>query len=365
MADDQDQEQKTEEPSQKRLEEAHEKGNVPVSRELASFLMIALLALTVAWLAPGMLKNAKLLLLPFLADADSLPTDLRGISRTLRDLTLSSLLIILVPLAATVAAAIASGVLQNGFMFTTEPMMPKLERLSPLAGIKRIFSMRSVVEFIKNLLKISIVAGVAFIAVYPEMPHLHRLPGSGTEGVLLFLAELAARMTMGIAIAMFFITLFDIFYQRYQHTKSLRMTKQELKDEYKQSEGDPVIKQRLRALRMERARRRMMADVPKADVVITNPTHYAVALKYDTTTMNAPQLLAKGQDLIALKIREIAEKSGVTVVENPPLARALFSSCEIGQEIPVTHYQAVAKIISYVYQLKGKKPDIRPRASTL
>jgi flagellar biosynthetic protein FlhB len=166
---------------------------------------------------------------------------------------------------------------------------------------------------------------------------------------------LATRMTMGVAIAMFFIALFDLLYQRYQFTKSLRMTKQEVKDEYKQSEGDPVIKQKLRRLRQERASKRMMGNVPKADVVITNPTHFAVALQYDGASMKAPMVVAKGQDLIALRIRDLANEHKIPIVENPPLARALFSSTEIDQEIPIAQYEAVAKIISYVYQLKGKR----------
>lgn len=210
-------------------------------------------------------------------------------------------------------------------------------------------------EFLKGILKIVIVGYVAFVAVYPELPHIRQLPGSSVEAMLVFLAHLAMRMTIGAAVAMFFIALFDLIFQRFQYFKSLRMSKQELKDEYKQSEGDPVIKQRLRRLRMERAKQRMMAAVPESDVVITNPTHFAVALKYDGAVMKAPTLVAKGKDLVALKIREIAEENEVPVVENPPLARALFASTDIDAEIPFEHYEAVAKIISYVYQLKGKK----------
>ncbi|MEQ1790646.1 MAG: flagellar type III secretion system protein FlhB, partial [Rickettsiales bacterium] len=209
---------------------------------------------------------------------------------------------------------------------------------------------------IKNIIKIIAVGIVAFLSVYPELPHIRQLPNESTENMLLFLWMLAKRITIGVAITMFFIALFDIIYQRFQHIKSLRMSKQEVKDEYKQSEGDPAIKQRLRRLRMEKAQNRMMAAVPQSDVVITNPTHFAVALKYDTKTMNAPIVVAKGQDLIALKIREVAKENDIPVIENPPLARALFSSTELEKEIPMAHYEAVAKIISYVYQLRGKKP---------
>jgi flagellar biosynthesis protein FlhB len=356
MADDeQDQEQKTEQPTQKRLDEALKKGNIPVSREVANFFILLMLAFTVAALAPIMLRDARNLLMPILANADTIATDQKGLGNLLSHLVFGSLSIIALPMVGVIFAAVAAGLLQNGFILTTEPIMPQLSRISPLAGIKRLFSWRSVVEFIKSILKICVVGYVAFIAIYPELGQIRQLPNSDTHAMLLFLAELAMRMTIGVVIAMFFIAILDTLYQRFQYTKSLRMTRQEIKDEYKQSEGDPHVKQRLRRLRAERARNRMMANVPEADVVITNPTHYAIALKYDSKDMQAPLVVAKGQDLIALKIREIAEENDIPIVENPPLARALFSSTKVDEEIPVTHYEAVAKIISYVYQLKGKK----------
>lgn len=355
MADDQDPDSKTEEPTQKRLEEAFKKGNIAFSREVSSFLLLALLALVVGGLAPAMMRNTLILLTPFFEKAHILPTDFNGFSELLHKVAFAAVAIIILPLLGSMFTAMASSFLQNGFVLSAEPIQPKLERISPLAGIKRLFSLRSVVEFIKGLFKITIVGVVAFLAVYPEMTHIQQLPNSSPEAMLRYLGTLAIHMTIGVAVAMFFIALLDLLYQRFQHTKSLRMSHQEIKDEYKQSEGDPMIKQRLRRLRQERARNRMMSSVPDADVVITNPTHFAVALSYDTETMKAPKLVAKGQDLIALKIREIAEENDVPVVENPPLARALFASTELDQEIPITHYEAVAKVISYVYQLKGKK----------
>lgn len=355
MADEQDDASKTEDPTTKRLEEARKKGNVPFSREITSFLMLAVLALTVAAMAPRMLTEARLMLLPFLASADSLATDKKGLSILLHHVAFGSLSIILLPMLGIMSCAIFSSLIQNGFRITTDPLAPKLERISPLKGVKRMFSMRSLVEFTKGILKILIVGAVAFMAVYPELPQIEKLPGSSQDAMLAFLALLAKKLTFGAAAAMFFIAALDLMYQRWQHVKSLRMSKQEVKDEYKQSEGDPMVKQRLRRLRMERARQRMMGSVPDADVVITNPTHYAVALKYEGATMNAPVLLAKGQDLVALKIREVAEEHDIPIVENPPLARALFASTKLDEEIPTEHYEAVAKVISYVYGLKGKK----------
>jgi len=354
MADD-DQDSKTEQPTQRRLEEAVKKGNIPYSKEINSFLILGLIALLVGGFAPSILKNTKILLTPFLEKADTLPTDLNGFSHLLRKVMFASIAIIIVPLLGSMATAIAASFMQNGFILSNEPLQPKLERISPLAGIKRLFSMRSVVELLKGIIKITVVGYVAFLAIYPDLKHIGQLPNSNTEALLAYLAMLATRMTIGVAVAMFFIALIDLFYQRFQYTKSLRMSQQEIKDEYKQSEGDPHIKGRLRRLRAERARNRMMTAVPDADVVITNPTHFAVALKYDQESMKAPLVVAKGQDLIALKIREIAEANDVPVVENPPLARALFASSELEKEIPITHYEAVAKVISYVYQLKRKK----------
>ena len=355
MAGDEDQEQKTEQPTQKRLEEAFNKGNIPVSKEVSNFLLLTLLALTVSWFAPSMMTNTRLMLGHFFSDADSLPTEGTGLGDLLTKVVFGSLGIVAGPAIGAIFVAIAASVLQNGFVLSNEPIMPQLSRISPLAGLQRMFSMRSVIELLKGILKIGIIGYVAFIAIYPELAHIKQLPNSSAQALLVFLSLLAVRMTIGVAVAMFFIALFDLLYQRFQYIKSLRMTRQEIRDEYKQSEGDPMIKQKLRRLRQERARNRMMSAVPKADVVITNPTHFSIALQYDSKTMKAPVVLAKGQDYIALKIREIAKENSIPIVENAPLARALFSSTEIDEEIPFAHYEAVAKVISYVYQLKGRR----------
>ncbi len=353
--DEQDKEQKTEEATPKRLEEAFEKGNVPMSREVTSFMMLTVLALTVSWFAPSILQHSRALLTSFIAEAGTMPADHGGLGLLMRQTMLGSVFVVAAPLAAAVIAAIAANLLQHGFLFSVEPIKPQLNRISPIAGVKRLFSLRAIMEFVKGLLKITIVGFVAFIAVYPELQHIRQLPNSSMEAVLAFLGSLAVRMTMGVAIAMFFIALLDLLFQRHQYFKSMRMSRQEIRDEYKQSEGDPMIKARLRRLRQERARKRMMAAVPEADVVITNPTHFAVALQYTPPKMKAPKVVAKGQDLIALKIREIAEENDVPIVENPLLARALFSSTELDEEIPAAHYEAVAQVISYVYKLKGRR----------
>ena len=347
---------KTEHPTGKRLTEAQEKGNIPHSREVNHFLILLILAFTIGVFAPAMLSNTKLLLIPFLADADSMAMDAVSIGQILFAVLTDSIAIIALPVLCVIVVAITSRWLQGGaFVLSLQPLIPQLSRISPKAALGKIFSMQSIVDLIKNIIKFIIVGWVGYSAVASELTHVRQLPDSSVLSLLLFMGKLAIKLMIGILIAMFFIALLDFIYQRFNYFKKLRMTKQEVKDEFKQSEGDPAIKRRLRVLRLERARQRMISAVPKADVVITNPTHYAVALKYDNAVMKAPVIVAKGQDLVALKIREVAEEHDIPIVENPPLARALFDSGEIDQEIPLTHYEAVAKVISYVYQLKGRK----------
>lgn len=352
--DDQDDSQKTEEPTQKRLEEAVRKGQVAFSREVSNFFMLLALTINLVWLAPYVMTGATEALARFIISPDDIPTDMGDLQllmgKTLGDVAL----VMALPILATIIAAFASSLVQNKFIFSMEPIIPKLEKISPLKGLKRLFSMRSIVEFIKGLIKIIIVGSVATYAVWPHLHHLNGLPGYETGETVKLLAALVMRLLVGVCAIMGLIALLDYLYQRYEYMKNLRMTKQELRDEYKQQEGDPQIKARLRQIRMERARQRMMAAVPSADVVITNPTHYSIALRYDQETMKAPMVVALGIDAIALRIREVAKEHDVPIVENPPLARALYAAAELDEEIPVEHYQAVAEVISYVYQLKGK-----------
>lgn len=350
--------EKTEEPSQKRLEEARKRGQIYQSREVNSFLLIFAFALIIGWGGGWIMQETGQTLAPFLEQPDMLPADAGGLGRVMQQTLLGVAAIAAAPMLAFVVAALFASTVQKPLILSWDPVMPKWEKISFVKGLKRLFSMRSVMEFLKGIIKIFIVGAVAMMAVWPKRDELLRLADTEMEPMLIFLQEMVGDMLIGILIAMFFIAMADYLYQRYDYLKNLRMTRQELKDEYKQQEGDPVVKQRIRQLRMERARKRMMAEVPTADVVITNPTHYAVALKYDNAEMAAPKVVAKGQDLVALKIREVAKEHNVPVVENPPLARALYP-VELEMEIPYEHYKAVAEVISYVYKLKGK--TIKPR----
>jgi flagellar biosynthetic protein FlhB len=358
--DTQDQSQRTEEPSQRRLEQAREKGRFAKSQEINHWFMILALTALLAAAAKPVGEGVIGALLPFVESPESFRiegTDLPGLGADLG----RALLIALLPVfALAIAAALAAGFLQTGLRTSTEPLVPKLEKLSPLKGFKRLFSSRAVVDLVKGLLKITIVAAVVLYLLWPDLELLPGLVTRDLGGFLELTRGLALKITGGVVAVMTLIAGLDYLYQRHQHMKQLRMSRQDLKDELKQTEGDPMVKARLRQIRAERARRRMMAAVPEADVVITNPTHFAVALKYEAAEMGAPRLVAKGVDALALKIRETAEAHGVPVVENPPLARALHQGVGLDEEIRPEHYKAVASVIAYVMRLKtGRASGLR------
>lgn len=257
-------------------------------------------------------------------------------------------------LACTVAALFISAA-QVGFVMTPKPLVPKMDRFNPVSGLKKIVSLRSFVEMIKGLLKALILAVMLYSGLKGDLRDIAmsiRYPlGKAVDLLLWRLWVLSLKMTLLLLV----IALFDWAYQKWEFEKNIRMSKQEVKEEYKQMEGDPLIKQKIRQRQREMARRRMMADVPKADVVITNPTALAVAIRYERSKMDAPVVLAKGKDAVAARIREIALEHGVPIMENRPLARALFESVEVGETIPEKLYRAVAEVLAFVYGLKGKR----------
>ncbi len=349
-----DDSEKTEDPTQKRLDDALKKGQVYQSREVNSLFLLLTFALLLAWSADDVMETAATSLAQFIQRPESMATDNAGVSAVLSKTTFNIAVAFLWPMMAFVAAALLAGFGQKPLAISADPIKPKLEKISIAKGIKRMFSMRSITEFLKGIFKISIVGFVAFLVLYPRRGELQRLPNTELGNLLSFLKDSAVTMLVGVVVVIFFIALLDYFYQRFEYMKNLRMSKQDIKDEYKNQEGDPHIKSRLRQIRMERAQKRMMANVPGADVVVTNPTHYSIALKYNKGNMAAPQVVAKGKDKVAFRIREMAEKNDVPIVENAPLARALFT-VDVEDEVPLEHYKAVAEIISYVYKLKGQK----------
>lgn len=350
-----DQDQKTEQPTGKRLDEARERGQLPVSREIGSLASFLGIWIVVKWLAPGMASQLMASLRVFLESPHAFTIDDHGLQTLALEaagrIFWATALIFIVMSFLIVAGYIA----QTGLFASTALLVPNLSRLSPLNGIKRLFSVNSLVELGKSFGKLVVLGTVVFLVLWPLVPQLPGFTGKPLMDSVVFLHQKAVHLIIVLMMIYALIAIADLFYQRYSYIKNLKMTKAEVKDEYKQQEGDPLIKGRIRQLRLEKARKRMMAQVPRADVVITNPTHYAVALLYDNAKNAAPMVLAKGIDHLAARIREIAEENKVALVSNPPLARALYETVEVDQEIPAQHYRAVAEVISYVYKLKKKK----------
>lgn len=356
MADeDQDDSQKTEDPTQKRLDDALKKGQVPNSREVTSFAMLLVFALSLIWLTPSIFRKTVVNLRPYLESPHLLHLDSVSIITLSTNILVDTLVVMVPPVTLIILIIYISSLIQHPIVLSLSAPAPKLERISLLKGIKRLFSMKSFVEFIKGMFKIVSVAAIAYFSIEPNLGDLIKLPAMEIMAILLLTLKMATKILIGVCVFMGVVAVIDFIYQKYEHIKSMRMSLRDIKDEFKQTEGSPEIKAKLREIRNKRARERMMAAVPDADVVITNPTHYSIALKYDAEISEAPIVVAKGKDLIALKIREIAKENDVPIVENPPLARALFASVDLEQEIPLEHYNAVAEVIRYVYSLKNKK----------
>ncbi|WP_207476431.1 flagellar biosynthesis protein FlhB [Arenibaculum pallidiluteum] len=355
MAENEDGSEKTEDPTGKRLSDARGKGQVPMTRELSIWATLAMTLVVLSSLAPTLAGQLQDGLTTFLAQAALKPMDAGSVGRILGELAWLIVKVIGIPTALLAAAGIAATLLQTGGLVSTQALIPKFEKLNPMGGFKRMFSVNSLIEFGKSLAKMAVVGAVIYMALAPMMTQLEHFAGLGMAMVLKESHLLIVDMLNGVVLVLTFIMAADFVYQRWKFFQDLKMTKQEVKEEYKQIEGDPTVKGRIRSLRMQRARQRMMANVPKADVVVTNPTHFAVALKYDPGSMQAPILLAKGADLLAFRIREIAKEHDVPIVENPPLARGIYASVEVEQEIPPEHYKAMAEVISYVFRLKRRE----------
>jgi len=273
----------------------------------------------------------------------------------MRDLGSTTALLMLPPVGMMAVASLSGHLLQGAPPFTLKPLQPKLSRVNPMKGIKKVFSARSLVNLAKALLKMALFTSVAVMAVRDAMKE-GLIGAPGAEGATLVLFTLIGKVIFRIVVIWVALAILDLLYTRYQHVRDLMMTKQEVKDERKQTEGDPRVKARIRSKQMEMARSRMMADLPDATVVITNPTHYAVALRYVPGETDVPKLLAKGRDLLAQRIREIAAEHRIPIVEDPPLARALYRSVPLGGYVPESLYRAVAEVLAFVYRLDRRTP---------
>lgn len=348
--------EKTEEPTPKKIEEARKEGQVAQSRELPNALVLAAALLIFlmfgSWLWEWLLEIFRLPLRQIgRLEIDQESLKWLGVRVGIRGV------ILLAPLMLGVlVAGIVANVMQVGLMVTTKSMVPNLGKINPLAGFKRtFFSIRSLVELAKSLAKIGVISYVVYLTIQDAMGGLINLTNQDTKEILVFVMVILLHIFWRVTIIMLILGIADYSFQRFDWKRQLRMTKQEVKDEYKQIEGDPHVKSRIRQLQREAAMRRMMKEVPKADVVITNPTQYAVALKYDRVRDTAPRVVAKGRGKIAERIRQLARQHGVPILERPALARELYKLVRVDHLIPAGLYQAVAEILAYVYRMKGQR----------
>ncbi|MFD2371311.1 flagellar biosynthesis protein FlhB [Brevibacillus sp. GCM10020057] len=346
--------EKTEKATPKKKQEARKKGQVAKSQDLSPSISLTAFFFLLIMLGSEMLATFQRIMRESLTTYIGWQLNEENLKVMVMQLAYEAFKIVGPVLGVSLLVAFAVNFMQVGWLFSTEPLQMKLEKLNPIEGAKRIFSIRSLVELLKSLLKISAGIYVAYTILWNTKEQVVQLSLKSLGTVLSYTAGEVAKLGIYLGVLLFVLAVLDYAYQRYEHEKNLRMSKQDLKDEYKQSEGDPLIKGKIRERQRSMAIRRMMQELPKADVIITNPTHFAVAIRYNASEMSAPTVVAKGQDYLALKIREVAKKHRIVTMENKPLARALYSQCEIGQQIPEELFKAVAEVLAYVYKLQGK-----------
>ncbi len=345
---------KTEDPTPRRLQEAREQGQIARSMDLsaAAGLLAGLVMLNIY--GKAMVRGLMDLLQQCLT-LDDVHLDGLGALKELYPIVLSHLWMILGPVfLVLVVVAVVVNLAQVGFLFISKPLTPNLNKLSPLSGLQRLFSMRSSVRLVMSLFKVIIIGAVAFVSIKGFIPELIGLSGLAFTEVITHSGQMIFLLGLRMALVLFLLAVADYSYQRFQMMRDLRMSKEEVKEEMKRMEGDPTMRQRRRAVARQLANQRMSQAVPKADVVVTNPTELAIALKYDPENMAAPKVVAKGAGYMARRIREIALDNNVPILERKPLARALFKACEVGDFVPPELYKAVAEVLAYVFQLAGK-----------
>ena len=351
MAEDRDDTDKTEDPTAKRLDEALKRGDVVKSQEVNTWFVIAASALVLLGFSGSMSAMFETTLRGLLADAYRIPMDGGGLVHLFRELSLETLAAVAVPFLLLTLAAIGGNMVQHRLVWSGEAVKPKFSKISPMSGVERLFSKQALANFVKGLLKLAVVGAVLTALMWPERYRFESLIGTDLAALLPFAKTLSLELIGAVVAILAIIAGADYMFQYFQWYERQKMSLREMKDEFRETEGDPKIKAKIRQLRQSRQRKRMMAAVPKATVVVTNPTHFAVALQYERG-MNAPVCVAKGADLIALKIREVARENNVPIVENPPLARTLHATVEIDQEVPPEQYKAVAEVIGYVMRLR-------------
>ena len=346
--------ERTEQPTEKRKRDARKRGQVAKSMELNSVAVLSFGLFSLFMFSSWMLQQ---IVGGFTSTYELIPSVNITLTSAQEIFIRNGLRVVwtVLPIMAVIAfAGIAVNFIQVGANISIEPITPKAEKLDFVKGFKRIFSQKTAVEFAKNILKLIIVGVIAVLTIKSELSTILTLPDLSVGMIIKFATGVAFKLGLRIALALLFLSVLDFAFQKYDHIRNLRMTRQEVKEEFKEHEGDPQIKSRVKRIQREMAQKRMLKEVENADVVLTNPTHIAVALRYDMEEDIAPLVVAKGERLIAEKIKEIAEKFGVPVIENKPLARALFEIAEVGMMIPEKLYRAVAEVLAHAYKLKGK-----------
>lgn len=346
-------EEKTEKPTPKRREDVRRKGEVAKSRELPSVAVLLTGLVTLTLFGSYMYHHLQMIMkgaFSLLNLSELSVPEFIVFARKMIHL----FIILMAPLLTAIfAAAVLSNITQVGFLLSGELIKPKLSKLDPIKGFGRLFSVQSFMELFKSLLKLAIVGSIAFLSIKSELRRILFLGDMEVHSIIAYILFTIFKIFIRCTLAMIVLVAIDYAFQKWEFEKRIRMSKKEIKDEFKRTEGDPLIKSRIKSIQMQMARKRMMQAVPEADVVITNPTHLAVALSYDSSVMSAPKLLAKGAGRIAERIKEVAEKHGIPIVENKELAQSLHSLVEINEEIPSILYQAVAEVLAYIYKLKG------------
>ncbi len=353
MSDEQDKSQQTEDASEKRLEDARNKGQVATSREPSTAIAFLILAsLSVTGLGVWLIERSEGLLKHYLSGTAHIDYTPEGMQTLLMNLSIDIAFMVLPVAIPMVLLGMLAVFLVTGPVFTFETLQPKLDKISPMKGLGRLFSSKSIAEFVKSVSKLVMIGWVCWIVVIDLFqPTIHSTRKSVND-IAMLMAEGSLNIVGLVAAVYLILALADVMYQRWEHAKSMKMSMKEVRDEHKESEGDPQLKSKIRQIQMEQAQNRMMADVPKADVIITNPTHFAVALKYDASAAGAPRVIAKGKDHVAQKIKAIAREHGVPIRENKLLARSLFKEVEVGHEIPEQLFEAVAVILAEIFRMK-------------
>jgi flagellar biosynthetic protein FlhB len=345
--------EKTEKATPKKRQDARKKGQVAKSQDINTAIVLLTVFLILLFAGNFILNILKDLLEQSLTDDLLIDVTEGNLHDIFLHVVMQSVYILAPIMIGAMIAGIAANYMQIGFLFSTEAIQPKLEKIDPIKGFKRIFSLRAIIELLKSILKISFVGIVVFSILWNKKEEILILSQKNVGAGLMTIGKLTVQMGLAASAVLLFLAILDYLYQKYDFEKNIRMSKQDIKDEYKNTEGDPLIKSKIKQRQKEMAMRRMMQEVPKADVVITNPTHYAVALKYDEKQKDAPFVVAKGADYVAQKIKFIAKENDIITVENRPLARALYSQTDIGDTIPEEFFKAVAEILAYVYKTKN------------